>query len=72
MLALKEQGIINIIEYREGIKMFKVKIAGMGKAVGSLKVKSEELEEKMNVTSGWIVKATGLDIMLILKMEKMR
>ncbi len=52
MLALKEQGIINIIEYREGIKMFKVKIAGMGKAVGSLKVKSEELEEKMNVTSG--------------------
>ncbi|WP_269430059.1 hypothetical protein [Geobacillus kaustophilus] len=41
--------------------MFKVKIAGMGKAVGSLKVKSEELEEQMNVTSGWIVKATGID-----------
>ncbi|MGJ7035746.1 3-oxoacyl-[acyl-carrier-protein] synthase III C-terminal domain-containing protein [Anoxybacillus eryuanensis] len=41
--------------------MFKVKIAGMGKAVGSLKVKSQELEEQMNVTSGWIVKATGID-----------
>lgn len=47
--------------FEGGTRMFKVKIAGMGKAVGALKVKSEELERQMDVASGWIVKATGIN-----------
>ncbi|MDQ0174822.1 beta-ketoacyl-ACP synthase 3 [Bacillus chungangensis] len=40
--------------------MFKVKISGIGKAVGSKVVESKSLEKLMDVNQGWIKKATGI------------
>ncbi|USL45588.1 beta-ketoacyl-ACP synthase 3 [Priestia megaterium] len=40
--------------------MFKVKISGIGKTVGSRVVASTELEKVMDVKPGWIEKATGI------------
>jgi 3-oxoacyl-[acyl-carrier-protein] synthase III len=40
--------------------MQKVKILGMGKAVGSRKVNNEELERRIGAEEGWIYKSTGI------------
>lgn len=40
--------------------MLNAKIIGSGKSVGSLIIKSEELEKKMAVPSGWMERATGI------------